>query len=285
MEFYKVNKTIAETKAYSEWNSLFLNNTILTMPSSPQITNKKNPQIFISFTTCKRLPLFKKTINSILNHWDFHEIDYWFCVDDNSSIDDRAEMIKCYPWFDYVFKTSIHKGHRKSMNIIWDKLNELKPKYWIHMEDDFLFYDKMDYVKKSIEYLDELKNQNVKQILFNKNYGETIEHYRIEGDIPYNDEITIHDHKIGTFPYINCHYWPHYSFRPSMVLTEVILELGNYDSPNTFFERDYADRWNNAGYKSGFFNKLTNYHIGRLTSEINSGKPNAYTINNETQFN
>ena len=32
------------------------------------------------------------------------------------------------------------------MNVIWDKLKELKPKYWIHMEDDFLFFEKMKYI-------------------------------------------------------------------------------------------------------------------------------------------
>ncbi len=32
------------------------------------------------------------------------------------------------------------------MNLIYDQLVLLKPAYWIHMEDDFLFFDKMTYV-------------------------------------------------------------------------------------------------------------------------------------------
>ena len=28
----------------------------------------------------------------------------------------------------------------------FNKLQELKPDYWIHLEDDFLFYDKMNYI-------------------------------------------------------------------------------------------------------------------------------------------
>ena len=48
---------------------------------------------------------------------------------------------------------------------------------------------------------------------------------------------------------------------------------------------DYAIKWENAGYKSGFFNKLTNIHIGRLTNEINNKNIlNAYDLNNEEQF-
>ena len=64
-----------------------------------------------------------------------------------------------------------------------------------------------------------------------------------------------------------------------------MLELSNYDSSNQFFERDYADKWNNKGYKSAFFNTITNQHIGRLTSEIGkTSKKNAYELNKEEQF-
>jgi GR25 family glycosyltransferase involved in LPS biosynthesis len=63
------------------------------------------------------------------------------------------------------------------------------------------------------------------------------------------------------------------------------LELGNFDSLNQFFEMDYAKKWTNAGYKSGFFNRITNRHIGRLTSDRNTKVvKNAYDLNNENQF-
>jgi GR25 family glycosyltransferase involved in LPS biosynthesis len=290
-DFYDLNSRITEENV-KKWNILFnMNRKKLTAKSIPKIQNKENPQVFISFTTCKRLNLFQETIRSILNHWeDLDKIDYWFCVDDNSSIDDRVFMYNEYPWFDFVFKTSTEKGHRESMNIIWNKLNQLRPKYWIHMEDDFLFYDKMNYVEESIQLFEECEKNGfgeIKQILFNRNYGETIEQLLVKGDIklPFTEKLVLHNHCQGSFPYANCHYWPHYSFRPSMILTDTILELGNYNSQNTFFERDYANLWNSKGYKSAFFNKLTNTHIGRLTSERgDTTKPNAYILNNENQF-
>jgi GR25 family glycosyltransferase involved in LPS biosynthesis len=65
----------------------------------------------------------------------------------------------------------------------------------------------------------------------------------------------------------------------------VILELGNFDSVNKFFEMDYALKWTNAGYKSAFFNRITCRHIGRLTSDKNTKNvKNAYELNNESQF-
>ena len=267
--------------AFEVWNKL-INKDQLTKYSP--IKNKKptkSPTIILTMTTCKRFDLFQQTVNSITNTWtDIDMIDYWFCVDDNSSPEDRNQMKRKYNWIDYYMKGPEEKGHRKSMNIIWDKLNELRPKYWIHMEDDFRFHCRMDYIKTGIKYLE----GNIKQVLFNRNYGEQIKDYAILGHAPFGgvNEIVLHDHKSGSFNYPNCHYWTDYSFRPSIIKVDAILELGNYDSPNQFFEKDYADRWYGAGWRSAFFNRITCEHIGKLTSDKTGA--NAYTMNDESQF-
>ena len=251
-------------------------------------SNKKNT-ILISFTTCKRLDLFKETINSILNTWsDLEKIDFWFCVDDNSSEIDRKYMKTKYNWIEYYMKNETEKGHRYSMNIIWNKLQSLKPTYWIHIEDDFLFYHPYDYINTAINVLKN-NNHNIHQVVFNKNYAETIDNYKIIGEQKINSmpDIVLHDHlkESSNKKYQNCHYWPHYSFRPSITRVDTILKLGNFDSPNQFFEIDYANRWNESNYKTAFFNRITHKHIGRLTSEIGKGNvKNAYELNDESQF-
>ena len=271
----------APPSAFDVWNKL-INKAQLTKYSP--IKNKKltkSPRIIITMTTCKRFDLFQQTVNSITNTWtDIDMIDYWFCVDDNSSLEDRNQMKKKYNWIDYYMKGPKEKGHRKSMNIIWDKLNELRPIYWIHMEDDFRFHCRMDYIKTGIKYLE----GNIKQVLFNRNYGEQIKDYSISGHATFGatQEIVLHDHKSGSFNYPNCHYWTDYSFRPSIIKVDAIIAIGNYDSPNQFFEKDYADRWYGAGYRSAFFNRITCEHIGKLTSD-RAGE-NAYTMNDESQF-
>jgi GR25 family glycosyltransferase involved in LPS biosynthesis len=283
---------IIEENMITLWNELFQYcRPSLTKPSVLhfKLNNKKN-NIFISFTTCKRLDLFKETIYSMLNHWnDINKIDYWFCVDDNSSNEDRKEMKTLFPWINFYMKTSKEKGHRKSMNIIWNKLNEIKPTYWIHMEDDFLFHKKLNYIDDSITALTckYCIDNNVKQILFNRNYGEIIDNYNSKGHIVNEStpNIVLHKHCNEVFNYINCHYWPHYSFRPSLIEVKPILELGNYDSNNKFFELDYAKKWTNAGYTSAFFNSITCRHIGRLTTDRHTKTvKNAYELNNEEQF-
>jgi GR25 family glycosyltransferase involved in LPS biosynthesis len=257
--------------------------------------NNTNVTVFISFTTCKRYDLFKQTMGSILNHWtDANKIDYWFCVDDNSSSSDREMMKSTFPWINYYMKTEAEKGHRESMNIIWNKLNTIRPKYWIHMEDDFLFYTKRSYVSDAIKVLETYKSINVRQVLYNRNYAEVIEHTKILGhkDVPHNLvipdlPIVLHNHNTtDTFGFGNCCYWPDYSFRPSMIDVDTILALGNYDTDNTFFEMDYAKKWHSAGYRSAFYSAICCMHIGRLTSERNDkSKPNSYELNNTEQFN
>jgi len=246
----------------------------------------KNPKVIVTFTTCKRFDLFQQTMDSLLNHWEnLEKIDYWFCVDDNSSEEDRESMRKNYGWIDYYWKSEEEKGHRKSMNLIYDKLKDLKPTYWIHIEDDFLFHNKMDYFAEGIRGLESLKSDNVKQVIFNVSYGETIENYHCKSYTNKNNGFSVHDYKKGDFPYVNCHYWPHFSFRPGITDVRTILSLGNFDSENEFFEMDYAVRWTNAGFKTGFFNRITCRHIGRLTSErSDSTKANAYTLNKEGQL-
>jgi GR25 family glycosyltransferase involved in LPS biosynthesis len=295
--FHKHNELVNNRNALEVWNILFKQNrahfTNINKGVIKNIAQTNNAQpnkakILITFTTCKRLDLFKETLNSILNHWtDLTLITDWFCVDDNSSKEDREFMKTTYPWLEYYMKTPAEKGHRTSMNIIWNKLNTLKPTYWLHLEDDFLFYHPTDYITQAIAFLVNNKN-NVKQVVFNRNYAETVEHYNSLGHLSIANvpNIVLHDHRPNEkMNYVNSHYWPHYSFRPSLTLVETILGLGNFDSANQFFERDYANKWHEAGYKTAFLNRISHRHIGRLTSEINNGKvKNAYELNGEAQF-
>ena len=250
-----------------------------------------NHDIVLTVTSCKRFDLFEKTINSFLNNCsDVGKITYFFCVDDNSSDEDRERMSKLYPFFNFYFKNSGEKGHRQSMNIIWNKLNELKPKFYLHLEDDWLFINKRNYITDSISFLERFEYDGIHQLLFNKNYAETINDFNlVGGKLVVVDE---HDHNIKLHikdePNLNgsnCAYWPHFSFRPSVIRTSAILTLGNFDSPNTFFERDYADKYfHSAGYRSAYFNDVCSIHIGKLTSESQNDKKNAYQLNNEEQF-
>ena len=245
-------------------------------------TSKKPIKVMLTVTTCKRFDLFEQTVNSILKTWkDLSLVDYFLCVDDNSSSEDRIKMQTRYPFFNYYMKSSSEKGHRESMNIIWQKLKELEPTYWIHMEDDWVYFKSENYVTNAMKYLEKYEDQNVHQIVFNKIYGLMMTDMDRTGAKLLEPGLLLHEKKEGVQGK-NCAYWPHYSLQPSMVRTKVVLELGNYDSANTFFERDYADKYYAKGYKTMYYDFIYSLHIGKQHWE-KDGK-NAYALNEVGQF-
>lgn len=252
---------------------------------------QKNPIVTFTITTCKRYDLFEKTMNSFLNCCtDLHLIGNWFCIDDNSSEEDRKKMKQNYPFLTFYFKNQNEKGHCKSMNIIREIVNS---PYIFHMEDDWQFFIKDNYITKCLEVLN--ISDNIGQCLINKNYSETEKDWIIGGGQlkKLNKNIYyIHEHnadlnnfyeKYGHVP--NCAYWKHFSFRPSLLKRSIYENIGIFNENSNHFEMEYAERYTDKGYISAFLPGIYSLHIGRLTSERNDAtKLNAYDLNNENQF-
>lgn len=252
--------------------------------------------ITFSITTCKRYDLFERTMNSFLNcEQDLSLIDRWICVDDNSSEEDRIKMKKNFPFFEFFFKSEKDKGHCRSMNIIQ---KEAKTPFLFHMEDDWQFFHKDNYILRCLEVLS--SSENIAQCLINKNYSET-ERDNIVGGIKaltqQGNVFFIHEHckteeeknnfnkEHANEEGNNCNYWPHYSLRPSLLKTIIFEIVGSFNENANFFEREFADRYFEKKYMSTFLPGISCLHIGRLTSErFDKTKLNAYDLNNESQF-
>lgn len=263
-----------------------------------QISNRPErrfPQITFTITTCKRYELFEKTMNSFLNCCtDLHLIDKWICVDDNSSEEDRQKMKEKYPFFTFYFKTKEEKGHPRSMNIL---RNMVATPYTFHMEDDWKFFIKKNYITECLSVL--TSHPKIGQCLVNKNYAEITKHVEMKGGVfsqtasgtryyihefcPTMEHQKKFNEKYG--PSINCAYWPHFSFRPSLLKTSILHMLGEYNEKVSHFERDYSMRYVYAGFISTFLEGIYCFHIGRLTCErFDKTKPNAYELNGEKQL-
>jgi tetratricopeptide (TPR) repeat protein len=251
-----------------------------------------NNQVIFTVTTCKRLDLFTKTINSFLNCCkDFDKIDKWICVDDNSSQEDRDKMQKLYPFFTFIWKNEEQKGHVESMNIIHSLIE--KYRYNIHMEDDWHFFEPREYITQAIEILE--KEDDLGQVLFNRNYAERCSCRTIAGGKyannssirflyhEYAEENTQEWEKFnqdyaGKF---TCFYWPHYSLRPSVLKIEALMKIGPYLNVTGHFEMDYAREYVKKGYRSAFFDTISCWHIGKCTWEKGD---NSYSLNGVQQF-
>lgn len=261
----------------------------LPAPENPKLNHI--PIITFSITTCKRYDLFEKTMNSFLYFClDKHLIGRWICVDDGSSESDRQKMRQRYPFFEWVWKDEKDKGHAKSMNIILDMV---KTPYLFHMEDDWEFYIRKNYISECLSVLQE--NERYGQCLVNKNYAELFNQnivggiqrqtqrglFYLEHDFIESGETFQKKYGIGS----NCAYWPHYSLRPGLNRVEALKKCGTYNPNVGHFEMDFAYRYVDQGWKTVFLDHISCKHIGRLTSERNNvEKSNAYSLNNEQQF-
>ncbi len=267
------------------------------LKENEQLKNKNH--IIFTVTTCKRFDLFEKTMNSLINCTkDIDLIDEWLCIDDNSSEEDRALMKERYPFFTYIFKNSEEKGHSKSMNIIRDYVIKSGYKYTLHMEDDWQAVVEMDYIKPCIQIIEE-NQEGVKQVVQNRQYVQLIRprdidlkggfqrylsngyRYIIHEFYPKGSEEESQFWKRINGGY-SASYWPHYSLNPSIMESEVYKCLGPYHENVKHFEMEYASRYTNAGFKTGFFDNITRLHIGKLIGE--EGKKNAYELNELVQF-
>ncbi len=266
-----------------------------TYPNTP-LFGSNDAKVVITMTSCKRLDLLQRTINSMLNCIsDFSKVREWIVVDDNSSQSDRDQMQKMWPFIRYIFKTPEQKGHPRSMNMIRELVINSGYDYVFHVEDDFEFYVKMDYISDLIKVVSQDKTYG--QALVNLDYGEDqITSSKIKGSQMIQNQnaryflhryftgtqLDIENRKLGA---PNSMYWPHFSFRVGLTRSNVFKQVGKFSETDKHFEREYAMRYIQKGFKTVFLDGQYCTHIGRRTYERSDPSlKNAYDLNNEVQF-
>lgn len=250
-------------------------------------SNKRNPVVTVTITSCKRLPLFLRTVESFIRCCvDKHLIKEFICIDDNSSDEDRTIMMNTFPFFRYIFKGPEDRGHAKSMQML---VKEVKTPYMLHLEDDWLFFDRVS-ISDMIEIM--RNEETVKQVAINKNYNVIPEKRIIGGDERFtagNLRYFLHeqcttdqerrdfDKKHGFGP--SCNYWPHFTLQPSLIDTTIFSEIPFEQVPH--FEMAFANKFVEHGFKTAFVQGVTTRHIGKNLGEDGL---NAYELNNVRQF-
>lgn len=291
-KFTECFKSNSEILRYTITENLIKNQKLCSIPLrqfaiQPKTFKFTKPKtryygVTLTMTSCKRFDLFEQTVNSLLNNVkDLYMIERFICIDDNSSNEDRKKMLEKYPFFEYTFKKPEQKGHVSSMNLIKKKLTP-EDRFIFHLEDDWVFLTRKNYIGESIRVLKD--NDLLGQVLFNRNYAETVEDYVIEGGKPFHDDkFLLHEFEADpskTKYKVSCEYWPHFSFRPSIFKKEVLDVVGNFENVK-HFEMDYARRYVIKGFASVFHNRIDMMHIGKLVKQQGE---NAYSLNGISQF-
>lgn len=252
-----------------------------------------NNNITITQTTCKRYDLFEKTVISFINCClDLNLVHKWIVVDDNSSESDRKKMKEKFPWIEYVMKPIDKAGHSESMNILQ---NMVTTDYVFHMEDDWKFIKKDNYLTKCKFILDTCENYG--QCLLNMNYAEDESGFDIKGGIIkqnrlfryYEHEHYKSEQELNEFTKKNegnptCAYWPHFSLRIGLLKKKVWDVVGKFNLNANHFEMEYAYRYRDHNFKTVFLDNISCIHIGKKTFEKRENHPNAYDLNNIPQF-
>lgn len=255
----------------------------------PRKCLQKQKKVLLTVTTCRRLAHFLTSFSSFLHCCaDFYLIDAVFIVDDNSSQEDRQKMQNMLPWCTFYFKTPEQRGHGVSMEII--RQEAMQYKYWVQMEDDWLFVQRCNMIKPAIELMK--RYPFVANVQFARMYAEYLSlfDYDLVGST-YLDrigpaEFELHQYSpLGSEDQLEkvrhhgelakyCH-WPHFSLRPGVIKTSVLKELGPFSQENCEFE--YAYQYMKAGYKTAYFSDILYHNIGK--GRWNDTESNAYQLN------
>jgi GR25 family glycosyltransferase involved in LPS biosynthesis len=221
----------------------------------------------------------------IENFKDINLIHRWICIDDNSSAEDREEMKKDWPFFEFIWKSPEQKGHPKSMQILTSMITT----------PYLMLLDRRHYVKEMIDILE--SDAALGQVVFNKNYRETatenicggIEKITPRKTLYYehehcrtNEEIANFNKRHNYLAALNCYYYPHFSLSPSMIKTDIFKTLKFEDE--LCFEYQFAQRYVACGFKTAFLPGYYFKHIGRLTNDRHSLTCNAYDLLTTPQF-
>jgi len=275
-------------------------------PQLSTFTLNPNGSVFLTMTSCKRLDLLSRTINSMIaNCTDLTtHVCKWVVVDDNSSQHDRQKMKAMYPFITYVDKSPEQKGHAVSMNMIRDMCFEERLKsggvvqYNFHIEDDFEWWYQSNFITKCIHVLEEdasygqalinfeyTEDQKTAVNIWNRDFHTCKTDSKTRYHVHEYYETKENQHKAMQEMRATCsNYWPHFSFRPGCTRISVYEKVGRFDPSAAHFEMEYAYRYAKAGYKTCGLDCCYTVHIGRRTYERQTDMQNAYDLNQEHQF-
>lgn len=206
----------------------------------------QHKSVTLTITTCKRPQYFFRTIRAFLDNCaDYNLISRVIVSDDNSPQEERDEMVKKYPQFEYVWRDC---GHPKSLDMLFKMVDT---NYFFHLEDDRPLVKRVNLIDVCINILEEAELDSYIPGL--RTGHETND----KNYLRYNESIfSYYIHKFredGNFSspkQFGNTSWPGFYLAPGMHRTKSVQSIPYRAVPQ--HERSFALQYQKAGYKVGF---------------------------------
>lgn len=205
-------------------------------------------------------------------------ITEWIVSDDGSNEEEFERMKKLYPFIRFL--RSPKKGQPANLNFL---LSQVKTEWFFHMEDDWLFVKKDNFIRKLFDVI--FEEPTVKNVI--------LRHWQ-----PFNERL-LKETKTGVKYVI--HFfdpladtakkavtdsaWYGYSFNPGIQNIEIIRKLGRFDESHNPASR-WWDKENARYYLELGFKRASLYdgpyieHIGELESLYSISRKECQRKNN-----
>jgi len=234
------------------------------------VPTEQNIPTVVTFTTCKRLNIFKNCLQSFVNRMS-SKVDYTIVVvDDSSSATDRKTMEDWQIVGSFLVHQS--KSHQASLNFLWDYVKKITgAKWWISSEDDWFWTRRIDMKSLIRQY----EHSCVHQIVFqtHSESSKGFSHHRFDTrkrppscmDDAYASSALNYDCVVD-----GC-WWPSLSLQPSLMKIQTVM----WSPPWHLFKdpTDFEYRISMEMYKLGF--SIATYDAGVRHCD----GPSAYLIN------
>ncbi|GMI31318.1 hypothetical protein TrCOL_g8472 [Triparma columacea] len=261
-------------------------------PPSP--VSRETCHLTVALTTCKRLDLFKRTIESWgLAAGGLGGLSGGLCeiivVDDSSSDADRTEMQRLYPNFRFVWKKGEEdRGHARSMNLIKDVV---QTRYLLYLEDDWEYIGERpvgEVLAEAIEVLVGGEGE-VAQVLLNDQSSRDC----AEGSVKECEEgtwkrqagwkrktdkgVEYLEHEFGVLdPRHEFSYWPGFSLNPG------VWDLERMRGGAFNFEFDPEDKRMEQTFSMRCYDEgMLFAHIGQVVVRHSGDLVSSYVLNGE----
>ena len=226
---------------------------------SVQASQERHPSISFTVTTCRRLDLFMKTMDSFYGKCLDHDLLTEFvCSDDSSSDRDRDIMERRFPHFRFLWNSNT--GHAQSLSRL---ISEVTTDYFLHYEDDWFLLEPGCHISNALDILK--ANSSIRSVSLNWIRGR----HRISPSgvgfclHRYLSDAKTLDRKFGMPA------WPGFTLNPSIHETRAVRATGPYPI-RPFHEWCFSYAFLKRGFRTAFMDRKIIQHCGKVSAyEIN----------------